>query len=69
MVLGSSIGFKKANIAKAEGEARAIEIVEKQLSKSRSYIEWYKINKWNGELPTVTAGMPFIDVTPVESSS
>ncbi len=64
-----AIGFKNANIAQAEGEARAIEIVEKQLTKSRNYIEWYKINKWNGELPTVTAGMPFIDVTPVKSIS
>ena len=59
-----AIGLKNANIAKAQGEAKAIEIVEKQLTKSRNYVEWYKINKWNGELPEVTAGMPFIDVTP-----
>ncbi len=60
-----AIGFKKANIAQAEGEARAIEIIESQLTKSPKYIEWYKVNKWNGILPQVTAGMPFIDVTPV----
>ncbi len=59
-----AIGLKNANIARAQGEAKAIEIVEKQLTKSRNYVEWYKVNKWNGELPEVTAGMPFIDVTP-----
>ena len=59
-----AIGIKNAKIARAEGDARSIELVEKQLSKSKRYVEWYKVSKWNGELPTVTAGMPFIDVTP-----
>jgi len=59
-----AIGIKNARIAKAQGDAKAIELVEKQLSKSKRYVEWYKVSKWNGALPTVTAGMPFIDVTP-----
>lgn len=36
---------------KAEAEAYAIEVVQKQLAKSPNYIDYLKINNWNGELP------------------
>ena len=36
---------------KAEAEAYAIEVVQKQLAESPSYIDYLKITQWNGELP------------------
>ncbi len=36
---------------KADAEAYAIEVVQKQLAESPSYIDYLKITQWNGELP------------------
>lgn len=36
---------------KAEAEAYAIEVVQEQLTQSPNYIEYLKINNWNGVLP------------------
>lgn len=36
---------------KADAEAYAIKAVQEQLSKSPDYIDYLKINKWNGSLP------------------
>lgn len=36
---------------KADAEAYAIKAVQEQLSKSPDYIDYLKINNWNGELP------------------
>lgn len=36
---------------RAEAEAYAIEVVQEQLAKSPNYIDYLKINNWNGELP------------------
>lgn len=36
---------------KAEAEAYAIQVVQEQLAKSPTYIDYLKINNWNGELP------------------
>lgn len=36
---------------KAEAEAYAIQVVQEQLAKSPNYIDYLKINNWNGELP------------------
>ena len=58
-----AVGEKEAAIAKAEGEAQAIKIVSQQLSASPQYVEWMKVNRWNGQLPTVTGGAtPLIQV-------
>ena len=57
-------GRANALVANAEGESRSIELIEAQLSGSPNYIEWLKIQKWDGVLPRVTGGVtPFIDVT------
>jgi len=53
----------RQKVAEAEGQAQAISIIEEQLSKSTNYIEWLKVNKWDGKLPSVTSTIPFIDVT------
>jgi len=57
-------GFKLAAIAKAEGDAMAIQLIEQQLKKSPQFVEYLKVQKWDGKLPQATLGMPFIDVTP-----
>lgn len=38
---------------KAEAEAYAIQKVQEQLQSSPNYIEYQKVNKWNGEFPGV----------------
>lgn len=47
---------------KADAEAYAIRIVQEQLNNSPSYIDYLKINRWNGELPQVVGGNvnPFV---------
>lgn len=44
---------KNATIAEAEGQAQAIILVNEALSKSPNYIEYQKVNKWDGVLPKV----------------
>lgn len=48
-----AIGRKNAEIARAEGQAQAINIIEMQLRQSPSYLEYYKLDKWDGVLPKV----------------
>ena len=48
---------------KARAEAKAIELVEKQLSKSPMYIEYLKATKWDGKLPQYTSGVPMMKIT------
>lgn len=60
-------GLKKAKILNAEAEneakildakanAESIRLIDEQLRKSPQYIEYYKLQKWNGALPKVTGG-------------
>ena len=56
-------GERDAKIAEAEGEAKAIEVIEKQLSKSPRYIEYLKAQRWDGVLPKVTGNaVPFVQI-------
>ena len=60
-----SIGIAEANIAEARGEAEAINIINQALSNNPYYLEWLKIQKWDGILPLVTGGdgaTPFIEI-------
>lgn len=41
----------RANVAKANGEAQAIKIINEQLRQSPDYLKWQAINKWNGQMP------------------
>lgn len=51
-----------ATKAQAEAEAYAIEIIQKQLAQSEAYLEYQKIQKWNGQLPQVMGdSSPIID--------
>jgi regulator of protease activity HflC (stomatin/prohibitin superfamily) len=49
-------------IEAAKGDATKIQLIEGQLKQSPSYIEWLKVDKWDGRLPAVTSGVPFINV-------
>lgn len=63
-----AIGEANANIAKADGEAKAIQIINDALMNNPQYLEWLKTQKWNGELPKVTSGaIPFVQI-PMEET-
>lgn len=65
-----AVGQQKANIAKAQGEAEAIRIIDEQLKQNPNYLEWLRTQKWDGKLPLVTgdSGIPFIQI-PVEGTN
>ena len=57
-------GLGKANIAEALGEAEAIRIINEALAQNPNYLEWLKIQRWDGKLPLVVGqdGTPFIQI-------
>ena len=57
-------GVAAANIAKAEGEAEAITIINTALAQNPNYLEWLKTQAWDGQLPLVVGegGTPFIQI-------
>ena len=57
-------GLGKANIAEALGEAEAIRIINEALAQNPNYLEWLKIQRWDGRLPYVVGqgGTPFIQI-------
>lgn len=55
-------------VAKATGDAQAIDIINQQLLKSPQYIQYLAVNKWDGKLPQVTSGLPFIQI-PMQQNS
>lgn len=59
----------EATRARADAEAYAIQTVNDQLAQSDRYIEYRKIEKWNGELPKVTGDSnAIIDFRDIETS-
>lgn len=57
-------GLAAANIAEARGEAEAIAIINQALASNPNYLEWLKIQSWDGVLPLVVGegGTPFIQI-------
>ena len=57
-------GVAKANIAEAQGESEAIQIINQALANNPNYLEWLKTQKWDGRLPLVVGegGTPFIQI-------
>jgi regulator of protease activity HflC (stomatin/prohibitin superfamily) len=57
-------GIAQANIAQANGEAQAINIINEALSTNPQYLEWLKTQQWDGKLPLVVGegGTPFISI-------
>lgn len=55
----------RSNVAKADGEAQAINIITEQLRSSPEYLQWQAINRWNGQLPYALGGgggVPFFQL-------
>lgn len=44
---------KKVSILKAEAEAEAVRIIQEQLSKNPTYIDYIRWSRWDGKLPEV----------------
>jgi len=57
-------GIAQANIAEANGEAQAIQIINQALANNPNYLEWLKTQQWDGKLPLVVGegGTPFIAI-------
>jgi regulator of protease activity HflC (stomatin/prohibitin superfamily) len=57
-------------IAQAEGQAKAIQIINDQLRNSPDYIKWLAVTRWNGQVPLVTGSgaVPFIDLQGLQAS-
>ena len=57
-------GIAAANVAEAQGEAEAIKIINEALAQNPNYLEWLKIQAWDGKLPLVVGegGTPFIQI-------
>lgn len=57
-------GIAAANVAEAEGEAEAIKIINEALAQNPNYLEWLKVQAWDGKLPLVVGegGTPFIQI-------
>lgn len=53
-----------ATRAQADAEAYSIELIQKQLSQAEAYLEYQKIQKWDGQLPQVMGDStnPIIDL-------
>ncbi len=54
VVIAAEAEAKSKKIA-AEAEAEAIKAIQQQLSQSPNYIDYFRIEKWNGELPQVVS--------------
>jgi len=54
----------RSNVAKASGEAKAIQIISSQLKSSPEYLQWQSINRWNGKLPYASGenALPFFQL-------
>lgn len=57
-------GIAAANVAEAQGEAEAIRIINEALAQNPNYLEWLKVQTWDGKLPLVVGdgGTPFIQI-------
>jgi regulator of protease activity HflC (stomatin/prohibitin superfamily) len=54
-----------ATRAQADAQAYSIEVIQRQLAQSEAYLEYQKIQKWDGKLPQVQGdSSPIIDVRP-----
>jgi len=60
----NALGVAAANIAEANGEAKAISIINQALANNPNYLEWLKTQAWDGKLPLVVGegGTPFIQI-------
>jgi regulator of protease activity HflC (stomatin/prohibitin superfamily) len=57
-------------VAQAEGQAKAIQIINDQLRNSPDYIKWLSVTRWDGKLPLFlgNGATPFIDLQSLQAS-
>jgi regulator of protease activity HflC (stomatin/prohibitin superfamily) len=61
--IANAEGRKQAAILEAEGNAESIKLIDEQLRRSTTYLEFQKVQRWNGVLPQVTGGaVPFVNI-------
>lgn len=61
--IATAEGDKQSTILSAEGKAKEIEIIQKQLQTSPTYISYLATRQWDGHLPQVTGGaIPLIEL-------
>lgn len=54
-------GARDAAIANAEGQSKAIELINEQLKQSPEYVHYLQVTRWDGKLPVVMSGnVPFL---------
>jgi prohibitin 2 len=60
----------RANVARANGESQAIQVITVQLKQSPQYLQWLSINRWNGQMPYAlgSGAFPFFRL-PVTTSA
>lgn len=70
VVIAAEAEAKSKRIA-AEAEADAIKAIQEQLQKSPNYIDYFRIEKWDGQLPQVVSDgvNPFIALDGTQSSA
>src|SRR6266516_1273938 len=61
----------RANVARANGESQAIQVITVQLKQSPQYLQWQSINRWNGQMPYAlgSSGFPFFQLPTIPQSS
>src|SRR6266516_1985850 len=54
----------RANVAKANGESQAIQVITSQLKQSPQYLQWLAVNRWNGQMPYAlgSGALPFFQL-------
>lgn len=63
-LVATANGEADSRVAKANGEAKAIDVIQGQLHQSPEYLKWLQIQQWDGKLPKVIGGAtPLIDIT------
>ena len=57
-------------VAQAEGQAKAIQIINDQLRNSPDYIKWLSVTRWDGKLPLYlgNGATPFINLQGLQAS-
>lgn len=50
-------------VASAEGDAKAIEIINQQLTKSPQYIQFFLLQKWDGKMPVALGSNSILSIT------
>ena len=64
-------GAARANVARASGESKAIQIITQQLRESPEYLQWQAIEKWNGQMPYAlgSSGFPFFQLPTADAQN